>query len=40
MIETIVYALSFVIVLVAFCLIRKNFQDLKKHDEGTEEMQD
>lgn len=40
MVNTIVYVLSFVIIAIAFCLIRRNFVDLRKHDEGTDEMKD
>lgn len=40
MVNTIVYVLSFIIIAIAFCLIRRNFVDLRKHDEGTEEMQE
>ena len=40
MTETIIYAVSLVVVLLAFVLIRRNFVDLRKHDEGTEEMQE
>ena len=40
MISTIVYVSSFVIILVAFFLIRRNFVDLRNHDEGTDEMKE
>lgn len=40
MVSTMVYAASFIIVLVAFFLIRRNFVDLRKHDEGTPEMKE
>lgn len=40
MISTYVYVATFVIILVAFILIRRNFVDLRKHDEGTEEMKE
>ena len=40
MVNTIVYVLSFVIIAIAFCLIRRNFVDLRKHDEGTDDMKD
>jgi len=40
MLNAIVYVLSFVIIAIAFCLIRINFADLRKHDEGTDEMKD
>ena len=35
-----VYVASFIIILAAFFLIRRNFIDLRNHDEGTEEMKD
>ena len=38
--NTIVYVASFVIILVAFFLIRRNFVDLRNHDEGSDEMKD
>lgn len=40
MISTIVYVVSFVVIILAFCQIRSNFVDLRKHEEGTDEMQD
>ncbi|MBQ3433240.1 sodium/proton-translocating pyrophosphatase [Candidatus Saccharibacteria bacterium] len=40
MTNTIVYIVSFIIIVAAFCLIRRNFVDLRKHDEGTGEMQE
>ena len=40
MISTIVYVASFFIILVAFFLIRRNFVDLRNHDEGTDEMKE
>ena len=40
MINMIVYIVSFLVIAVAFCLIRVNFVDLREHDEGTEEMKE
>lgn len=40
MISTVVYVATFVIILVTFFLIRRNFVDLRKHDEGTDEMKE
>ena len=40
MTENIIYSVSFVVGLIAFIMIRRNFVDLRKHDEGTEEMQE
>lgn len=40
MINTIIYVVTFVIILAAFFLIRRNFVDLKNHDEGTDEMKE
>ena len=40
MISTIVYVATFVCILVAFFLIRRNFVDLRQHDEGTAEMKE
>ena len=40
MLDLAVYILSFTIIIVAFVLIRRNFMDLKNHDEGTEEMKE
>ena len=40
MISSSIYAITFVIILVAFLLIRRNFVDLRNHDEGTEDMQE
>ena len=40
MISTFIYVITFIIILAAFVLIRRNFVDLRKHDEGTEEMQE
>ena len=37
MINTVIYVVTFVIILAAFFLIRRNFIDLKNHDEGTEQ---
>ena len=36
----IVYIASFIIIFVAFVLIRRNFVDLRNHDEGTDEMRE
>ena len=38
--STIVYVLSFAIIFLAFYLIRRNFVDLRDHDEGTDEMKE
>ena len=40
MINIIVYISAFAVVLIAFCLIIRNFIDLKNHDEGTPEMKE
>ena len=40
MISTIVYVASLVIILAAFFLIRRNFVDLRNHDEGSAEMKE
>lgn len=40
MIDIVVYVMSFLIIACAFCLIRINFVDLRKHDEGTDEMKE
>lgn len=40
MLNMIVYIVSFLVIAVAFCLIRVNFVDLRGHDEGTEEMKE
>jgi len=40
MISTVVYVASFIIILVAFFLIRRNFVDLRNHDEGSAEMKE
>ena len=40
MINTVIYVVTFVIILAAFFLIRRNFADLKNHDEGTDEMRE
>ena len=40
MINTVIYVVTFVIILAAFFLIRRNFVDLKNHDEGTDEMEE
>ena len=40
MIATCIYVVTFVIILVAFLLIRRNFVDLRNHDEGTDEMKE
>lgn len=40
MISTCIYVITFVIILVAFFLIRRNFVDLRNHDEGTDEMKE
>ena len=40
MISTVVYVASFVIILVAFFLIRRNFVDLRNHDEGSADMKE
>ncbi len=40
MLNMIVYIVSFLVIIVAFCLIRVNFVDLREHDEGTEEMKE
>ena len=39
MLSTVIYVASFVIILMAAVLIRRNFVDLRNHDEGTPEMQ-
>ena len=36
----VIYVATFLIVLVAFFLIRRNFVDLRNHDEGTDEMKE
>ena len=38
--ESTIYIASFVIIAIAFLLIRRNFSALKKHDEGTDEMKE
>lgn len=40
MISTSIYVVTFVIILAAFFLIRRNFVDLRNHDEGTDEMKE
>ena len=40
MLSICVYAASFCIILVAFFLIRQNFVNLRKHDEGSDEMKE
>ena len=40
MLNVVVYVVSFLIIGLAFFLIRKNFVDLRKHDEGTVEMKE
>lgn len=40
MLNMIVYIVSFLVIIVAFCLIRVNFVDLRNHDEGTEDMKE
>ena len=40
MISTCIYVFTFVIILAAFLLIRRNFVDLRNHDEGTDEMKE
>ena len=38
--DTIVYIVTFIVICVAFFLIRRNFYDLKRRDEGTPEMEE
>ena len=38
--DTIVFIVTFIIIFVAFFLIRRNFYDLKRRDEGTPEMEE
>ena len=38
--SVVIYVATFVIILVAFFLIRRNFIDLRNHDEGTDEMKE
>ena len=40
MLNTVVYVVSFIIIVFAFLLIRRNFVDLRNHDEGTDEMKE
>ena len=40
MVYTTIYIVTFVIILVTFFLIRRNFVDLRNHDEGTDEMKE
>lgn len=40
MYESTIYAASFAVIFIAFILIRRNFVDLRKHDEGTDEMKE
>ena len=38
--DTIIYIVTFIVICVAFFLIRRNFYDLKRRDEGTPEMEE
>ena len=38
--ENAIYIASFMVIIAAFVLIRRNFVDLRKHDEGTDEMKE
>ena len=40
MLSTTIYVLTFLIIFAAFFLIRRNFVDLRNHDEGTDEMKE
>lgn len=40
MLNTVVYVISFIIIVLAFILIRRNFVDLRNHDEGTDDMKE
>ena len=40
MLSTTIYILTFLIIFAAFFLIRRNFVDLRNHDEGTDEMKE
>lgn len=40
MVDLVVYVAAFVVILIAFVMIRRNFVDLRNHDEGTEEMKE
>ena len=39
-IDSIIYSATFAIIVAAFVLIRRNFVDLRNHDEGTDEMKE